>query len=308
MMTQPIFSIVIPAFNRAYLILPVLESVKQQTFSDFECIIVDDGSKDAAKLKQVVQGLDDPRFRYIYQNNGGGGAARNTGIDAACGRFIALLDSDDYFLPTKLEQDFLFLNAQKLETVAVFSQVLVDRGVGKFWVKPRRGPRVDENISEYLTCAQGFVPTSSLVVPREIATRVRYDETLPFGQDTDFAMRLAASGTIIKMMEKPLVVVNDTDRSGRISLQRKYLPSLQWTERARTDIMTQRAYLAYRGWHVARLAAPFDAKLAYRLYFKALFSGALPPRLALRAISQIIIPVNFYRRLADTVAQIAGQR
>ena len=307
-MTYPIFTVVIPVYNRAHLILPILESVKQQTFSDLECIIVDDGSKDASALEKVVHEFGDQRFRYIYQNNSGGGAARNTGIDAARGRYIALLDSDDYFLPTKLEQDFSFLSKQKSDNHAIFSQVLIDRGVGKYWTKPRRGPRINENISEYLTCAQGFVPTSSLVVPRKVAASVRYDENLPFGQDTDFAMRLAAAGIAIRMVERPLVVVNDTDRSGRISLQRKYLPSLQWTERALNTMMTQRAYLAYRGWHVARLAAPFDARLAYRLYFKALFSGALPPRLALRAISQIIIPVNYYRRLADTVAQIAGQR
>jgi glycosyltransferase involved in cell wall biosynthesis len=306
-MSQPFFSVVIPVYNRAHLVMPSLQSVISQSVADFECIIVDDGSKDSAALKAVIEGLGDKRFHYIWQPNGGGGAARNTGIQNAKGKYIALLDSDDEFLPGKLAQDFDYLKGSAQNDCAVFCQVLVDRGVGKLWAKPARGPKPHENIAEYLTCYQGFVPTSSLVVKREIALAVGYDANLPFGQDTDFAMRLAAAGTQFAMLEKPLVRVSDDARTDRISLQRKYIPSMEWTDRIRSSI-TPRAYLAYRGWHVARLAAPFDKSLALRLYSKALFSGAFPPALALKAFLQIAFPRQLYRNIANTVVRLLGRR
>ena len=88
----PLVTVVIPVFNRAEAILPTLKSVQEQTFGDFECLVVDDGSEDGGQLKQLVGGLNDSRFRYIRRDNGGGGAARNTGIDEASGRLVALLD------------------------------------------------------------------------------------------------------------------------------------------------------------------------------------------------------------------------
>ena len=306
-MRPPFFSVVIPVYNRAHLVLSSLQSVQQQSFTDWECIVVDDGSNDSNELKALVDGLGDDRFRYLRRANGGGAAARNTGIDAAFGQYIALLDSDDTFLPGKLDQDFIYLSGSDSGGHAAFCAVLLDRGVGASWVKPRRGPHPNENISEYLACRQGFIPTSSVVIARETASTIRYDESLLFGQDTDFALRLAAGGTRIVMLEKPLVQVRDDTRPDRISQQKKYLPILEWTDKIRA-IMTPKAYLAYRGWHVARLAAPFDIRMAYRLYFEALTAGALPPALAFKALSQIAFPRKFYTQLVNSVVWLFGRR
>ena len=98
----PRFSVIIACYNRANIIGPCLASVQAQSLTDFECIIVDDGSDDSVALAQVVLALNDPRFRVIRRENGGGGAARNTGIAAARADWIAFLDSDDEFLPHKL--------------------------------------------------------------------------------------------------------------------------------------------------------------------------------------------------------------
>jgi len=97
---MPLVSVVIPTFNRAHLISDTLESVLNQTFRDFEIIVVDDGSTD--NTPELIKGYG-PQVRYIYQENSGQGAARNVGIHAACGDFIAFLDSDDLWLPSKLE-------------------------------------------------------------------------------------------------------------------------------------------------------------------------------------------------------------
>ena len=99
-MMQPFFSVVIPVFNRAGILGAALASVLTQTEQDFEIVVADDGSKDDPKA--VIDRLGDPRIRYVRQENRGGGAARNLGIDNARGRFFAFLDSDDVFLPGHL--------------------------------------------------------------------------------------------------------------------------------------------------------------------------------------------------------------
>ena len=93
-------SVLIPTFNRAYIVCRAIESVLAQTYRNFEVIVVDDGSTDDTR-EQLARFGD--AIRYIYQPNAGLAAARNTGLAAARGEFIALQDSDDLWLPWKLE-------------------------------------------------------------------------------------------------------------------------------------------------------------------------------------------------------------
>lgn len=88
------FSVVIPTYNRARIISESIKSVLAQTFSDFELIIVDDGSTD--NTAEVVKGISDPRIRYLYKENGERGAARNHGLRNARARFAVFFDSDDW--------------------------------------------------------------------------------------------------------------------------------------------------------------------------------------------------------------------
>jgi glycosyltransferase involved in cell wall biosynthesis len=96
----PFFSIVMPCYNRANLIGPVLEAVLQQEFTDFELVLVDDGSHD--DLCDVVKAIDDPRVRYFYKENGERGAARNYGAQRAHGQYLNFFDSDDEMYPKHL--------------------------------------------------------------------------------------------------------------------------------------------------------------------------------------------------------------
>jgi glycosyltransferase involved in cell wall biosynthesis len=106
----PKISVIIPTCNRAHLIDGAIKSVLDQTFQDFELIVVDDGSKDNTEeiIKRFQQ--EDSRIRYIRHDlNKGGNAARNTGLRNAKGEYVAFLDSDDSWLPTKLEKQlFVF--------------------------------------------------------------------------------------------------------------------------------------------------------------------------------------------------------
>jgi glycosyltransferase involved in cell wall biosynthesis len=102
-------SVVIPTYNREYIISEAINSVLNQTYQNFEILVVDDGSTD--KTKEVVENIKDPRIRYICQHNAGPSAARNNGIRNAKGDWIAFLDSDDIWLPEKLGKQIEVINS-----------------------------------------------------------------------------------------------------------------------------------------------------------------------------------------------------
>jgi glycosyltransferase involved in cell wall biosynthesis len=116
-MSADLVSVVVPSYNRAYCIRKTVESVLGQTHGNVEVLLVDDGSKDetreliASTYGESRGSRRDARVRYIYQENQGVSAARNTGLAAARGDFIALLDSDDIWLPWKLEAQLRCLAA-----------------------------------------------------------------------------------------------------------------------------------------------------------------------------------------------------
>ena len=101
---EPFFSVVIPTYNRAHLIKETIESVQKQTFSDWELIIVDDGSTD--DTKSVVKSVDDKRIQYVFQENAERSVARNNGFRHAKGQYICFLDSDDYYLGVTIWRRF----------------------------------------------------------------------------------------------------------------------------------------------------------------------------------------------------------
>ena len=96
-------SAIIPTYNRANIVIRAIQSVLNQTYQNFELLVIDDGSQD--NTEEIVTGIHDNRIKYIrHEKNKGVAAARNTGIEAAKGEFIAFLDSDDEWLPNKLKR------------------------------------------------------------------------------------------------------------------------------------------------------------------------------------------------------------
>ncbi|MDX2003534.1 MAG: glycosyltransferase [Chitinophagales bacterium] len=101
-MKMPLFSLIIPTYNREQLIGKTLQSVLAQNFTDFEVLVVDDGSKD--NTESVVKSLSDERIVYFRKENGERGAARNYGIERAKGSYVTFLDSDDLLYPNHFEE------------------------------------------------------------------------------------------------------------------------------------------------------------------------------------------------------------
>lgn len=105
----PLVSVILPTYNRASYIKASIQSVLQQTFADLELIVVDDGSTD--DTSSIVASVTDPRLRYVRQCNLGRSSARNHALSLARGKFITFLDSDDLYLPRKIELQVNYLNS-----------------------------------------------------------------------------------------------------------------------------------------------------------------------------------------------------
>ena len=105
---NPFFSIIIPTYNRAHLIEKTIQSVLNQSYPNFEVIIVDDGSTD--NTEDIIKSIQNPKLKYYKIKNSERGAARNYGIDRATGRYVTFLDSDDMYYPWHLSHAYESLN------------------------------------------------------------------------------------------------------------------------------------------------------------------------------------------------------
>ena len=291
---DPFFSVIIPVYNRAEPLRRAIQSVLDQSCGDFEIVVVDDGSKDDPRA--VAGSFQDPRIRFISQPNGGGGKARNTAIDHSCGRFIAPLDSDDVFLPHHLASMKNLL--ENTTDLVGYARIQVDRGCGRIFLKPPRALRPGEDMASYLLCDRGFVPTITVVAPREAAVRIRYDENLWPAQDTDFAIRLFLGGYRFHMLEEPGAIWQDGYDPTRISAGVGGGKLGPWLERMRPS-MTPRAYHGARGWAYAKLVARDRPWAALGLYLNAVLRGCYRPPMAAIIFLQIFLSRSGYRRLAD---------
>jgi len=290
----PFFSVVIPVYNRAAALGEALSSVLAQSEQDFEIIVVDDGSTDDPKA--TVDAIADPRIRFIAQDNRGGGAARNAGIRAARGRFVAFLDSDDVFLPGHLVAMRALLEGTT--RTAGYARVVVDRGDGRTMLKPPFALRAGEDMATYLLCDRGFVPTITTVVPADLAKAVLYAEDLREAEDTDFAIRLALRGCAFVMADAPGAIWRDRYDPGRQSAGRSSARMEAWLETMKPSI-PRKAWRGGRGWAVAKGVAMRRPLRALAYYLSALIHGCYPPGLAGIVFLQIFLPDRLYRAVAD---------
>jgi len=299
---EPFFSVVIPLYNRAHGIADTVASVTAQSFGDFEIVIVDDGSTDSPQ--SVIDAIGDPRIRYVRQDNGGGGKARNRGIIEARGHYIAFLDSDDFFLPGKLARVKQVIDGDP--TTVWYSYVQVDRGVGRMWIRPSRPIRDEEDVGEYLFVQNQIIQTSAIVLPRALASSVKFDPGLRKGQDLDFCLRLQRAGARFKMIEEPLIVWVDVSEQGRTSRTPGYGAVLEWLERC-GHLLSRRADLGYRATVLAYYMAKDRPLLAARDLAVGLFAAGVPFSVIARQTLRAYLPRGAYRRMVNTIVRVLGR-
>jgi glycosyltransferase involved in cell wall biosynthesis len=215
---MPEVSVIIPTYNRVNLLNRAINSVLTQTFSDFELIVVDDSSED--NTKTFVETLKDLRIRYIcHDKNRGAAAARNTGIRMSKGEYIAFLDSDDEWLPEKLEKQISKFEESDYKVGVVYSGLSVfSRGA----LVQQDIPVKSGNIYRAQLLQDYVFPTSTIMVRKKCLLQIGgFDETLPARQDYDLSLRLSKLCEF-EFIPEPLVKVYwDSDNRVTNSLKRR---------------------------------------------------------------------------------------
>ena len=192
----PLASVVIPAYNAAPYIAATLDSVFKQTFTDFEVLVVNDGSPDTPALEMALRPYE-PRIRYLRQENRGPSSARNAGIMAAAGKYVAFLDSDDFYLPEHLAKQIGALEAKPTLQMVYANGIYLrdDTPVGILFDNSPQTLPVDLDCLLY---ERSTVITSSAVVLRESLVKAGlFDEQLRRCEDYDLWLRLVLSGATI---------------------------------------------------------------------------------------------------------------
>ena len=182
---MPFFSIIIPAYNRSTLILDTLNSVMYQSFSDWECIVVDDGSKD--NTREVVQQVmaQEARFKYVYQENAERSAARNNGVKHATGKYICFLDSDDQFTENHLQGLFDVISNRDFKEEIYYTDCTI--------VKPSERIDVTDKLEEdviHFLAHHPIIP-ARICASSEIFKSNLYDEDIVVVEDLILWLRLA---------------------------------------------------------------------------------------------------------------------
>ncbi|MBD0302712.1 MAG: glycosyltransferase [Tolypothrix sp. T3-bin4] len=225
---MPIISVVIPAYNSEKTIRDTIESVLQQSFKDFELIVIDDGSQDSTY--QVVSSFSDPRVRVFSYPNAGVSASRNRGITKANGEFLAFLDADDLWTPDKLEAQLRALEDNPQAAVAYSWTDYIDES-GQF-LHPGNHPTATGDVYSDLLVNDFLENGSNPLIRREALRKVGgFDESLCGPEDWELFIRLAACYPFV-VVPRSQILYRLSINSISFNLTRQEAQCLQVIERA----------------------------------------------------------------------------
>lgn len=226
---MPKVSVIIPVYNGEKTIRETVESVLNQTLSDFELIIIDDGSTDSTL--DVLSTIKDSRLKVVSYSNAGVSASRNRGIELASGEYIAFLDADDFWTPDKLEFQVKALAANPQASVVYSWADCIDEANQLLGIDHHF--TVNGNILTRLlvsNCIAGSA--SSVLARREVFVEVgNFDETLTHAEDWDMWLRLAARYEFV-VVPIPQILYRITDTSASSDFIKQEAGSSQVIERA----------------------------------------------------------------------------
>ena len=203
---NPFFSIIIPTYNRASMIPKAIESVLQQTFVDWELIIIDDGSID--NTAEIVKTYTDSRIKYIWQENQERSVARNKGISIAKGRYICFLDSDDYYLKNHLNEFYNHINGK--EQIAFFySDLLFETESGEI----EKHFHNEEFTNDLAFVLRTTIHSQQTCTHRSILEKHSFNKRFKVGEDIELWMRIFNEFPVFHIKTATVVVVQHDNRT-----------------------------------------------------------------------------------------------
>jgi glycosyltransferase involved in cell wall biosynthesis len=306
MTSAPDVSVVIPTRFRPDLVLRAVRGVLAQTMPDLEVVVVVDGPDDGTC--RALAAIGDARLRVLVQPaKGGAPNARNVGARTARGRWTAMLDDDDEWLPHKLEVQLKLAHSARAATPIVASR-LINRTPRAESVMPRRLPEADEPICEYLTVRRGlfygdgFIQTSTILAPTELFHRVPFTVGLRRQQELDWTLRAVRHEDVeLIVAPEPLVIWHQDEDRERISLEMPWRQQLEWLRESR-ELFTPRAYAAFTMSVLSSMAATTRSPRVFRELLREARSYGRPGAIDYLTFLQIWgIPPQVRRGLRDKV-------
>jgi len=218
---MPKVSIVIPTYNRAWLLRKAISSVLNQTYQDFEIIVVDDASTD--NTIDVISALNSKRIKYIrHEYNKGEAEARNTGILNTNGQYIAFLDDDDEWLPKKLELQVKKIENSPQKTGLIYTSIIRYYYKENKLIKKHQSITLHKGETYHILMKQNIIGTPSCVLIRRkcIEKIGLFDNTISYGLDYDYWIRISKHFDI-EYLTEPLVKyrIHENRHSNNIELR-----------------------------------------------------------------------------------------
>lgn len=270
---RPAVSVITPFYNRADYLQDIVDTLREQTFRDFELVAVDDGSEDDLRLAIAKLETDFPIRLIRLDRNKGAASARNAGLDNCEGRYVAFLDSDDAWMPEKLFSQFQQLESAKdrKALVSLTRQLVVG---ARTYEAPRRLLTRVESVGEYLFRQGGVIQSSMMFMTADLAKSVRFQEGGRGHDDWSFALRLEQAGARFEMLPASLTIYNDA--AGRVRRSPAYSQArFDWLEQWRGGL-GEGPYFAARAAFVSNMSDNRSPRALHAIVI-AVLRGAIPP-------------------------------
>jgi glycosyltransferase involved in cell wall biosynthesis len=211
---MPTVSVIIPTYNRGYIVTRAIKSILSQSFADFEIIIVDDGSTD--NTREVAESFKDSRIKYTYKTNGGVSSARNVGMAQAQSEYVAFLDSDDTWPP-----DFLKIMVARLDKDKDFGIAYTATTVGSdddSEVQPSYN--IERCVSGNITVElfkNSFIWPMAVVIRKDVLKDFWFDEALKNSDDNDAFLRLSVKTKFVFIPDIEVIRFSSKDAHSKAS-------------------------------------------------------------------------------------------
>jgi len=223
-------SIIIPTFNRSTVVQRAINSVLKQTYKNFELIVVDDGSTDDTEL-QLQNLIDNNSIHYFKKANAGVASARNFGVSKARGQWFAFLDSDDEWLPHKLQEQMTFLKEQTHLSIVYGGETWMRNGVRV------NQKKIHQKFSGWIfekCIEQCFIAPSSVLIAKKLFEEMKgFDENFVVCEDYDLWLKIS-SRYEIGLIEQPLIIKYGGHED---QLSTKYFAMDMWRLKAMNNIL-----------------------------------------------------------------------
>lgn len=300
-------SAVIPTRNRPDLVVRAVHSALAQSLRNCEVIVVVDGPD--AHTEKALEQIEDDRLRVVRLSQSAGACqARNVGVLEARGEWVAFLDDDDEWLPTKLERQLHIAECSSFANPIVCCRLITRTPTGEYlW--PRRIPGPHEPISEYLYSrhslvrGEAFINFSMLLARKQLLMEVPFMETLYRHQDADWILRSMSRPNVgLEFAPEPLAIYYAEEQRKTISSTDNWRLSLEWIQQSR-HLITSRAYAGFLLTSLGALASRQREWKAFYPLLKEAVTGGDPTALHLFLyLTNWFVPQEGRRRLGSILA------